>query len=202
MTTNLDFRRLFSSLLYSVFRTHLAPSSQNPTERSTGAQIPDQVLNTAKVSAEELLLLLGGECVIRLAPASTPGAGPPSPAGGGRERTVALTSAVLVTVKGTGEFAGAPLQHGGDGGAGVGGRDRRDLGHEVEVEELDEFELDVARGGAGLEEGGDGEEAVEGLEGAGVGGGVDEGHDEGEEGGGLDGGTVDGFKEVEEELGD
>lgn len=77
---------------------------------------------------------------------------------------------------------------------------RGHLGHEVEVEELDELELDLAGCGAGLEEGGDGEETVEGLEGAGVAWGVDEGGYEGEEGGGLDCGTVDGLEEVEEEL--
>jgi len=82
------------------------------------------------------------------------------------------------------------------GGAG----DGRRLGHEVAVEELDELELDLARGGARLEERGDGEQAVEGLEGARVGGRVDEGDDEGEERGGLDGGAVEGLEEVEEEL--
>jgi hypothetical protein len=81
-------------------------------------------------------------------------------------------------------------------GPGYGG----DLGHEVEVQELDELELDLARGRARLEEGGDEEEAVEGLEGARVLRGVDEGGDEDEEGGGLDGGAVYGFEEVQEEL--
>jgi hypothetical protein len=82
----------------------------------------------------------------------------------------------------------------------VGAGDGRGLGHEVEVEELDELELDLAGGGARLEEGCDGEEAVEGLEGARVLGCVDEGDDEGEEGGGLYGWAVVRFEEVEKEL--
>lgn len=76
----------------------------------------------------------------------------------------------------------------------------RRLGHEVEVQELHRLELDVAGGGARLEDGRHGEQAVELLKGAGVAGRLEEGGDEHEEGGGLDGGAVDGFEEVEEEL--
>lgn len=89
---------------------------------------------------------------------------------------------------------------GWDRGADVGAGDGGNLGHEVKVEELDELELDLASGGAGFEEGGDGEEAVEGFKGSSVCRGVNEGGDEGQEGGGLDRGTVYGFEEVEEEL--
>lgn len=78
--------------------------------------------------------------------------------------------------------------------------DGRRLGHEVEVEELHGFELDVAGGGAGLEDGRDGEEAIELLKGAGVAGCFEQGDDEDEEGGGLDGWAVDGLEEVEEKL--
>jgi hypothetical protein len=76
----------------------------------------------------------------------------------------------------------------------------RGLGHEVEVEELDELELDVARGRAAAEQRGDCEQAVLGLEGAGVARGVDECDDEGKEGGALDGWAVNRLDEVEEEL--
>lgn len=93
------------------------------------------------------------------------------------------------------DLAGAPLVAPAAAGLGHGG-----LWHEVEVEELDELQLHLTRGGAGLEERGDGQEAVEGLEGTGVARGVDECGYEGEEGGRLDGGAVDRLEEVEEEL--
>ncbi len=79
-------------------------------------------------------------------------------------------------------------------------RRARRLGHQVEIEELDDFELDVARGGAGFEEGCDGQQAVDGFEGARVGGCGEEGGDEDEEGVGLDCGTVCWVEEVQEEL--
>lgn len=75
--------------------------------------------------------------------------------------------------------------------------DRGRLGHEVKVEKLHSLELDVASGGARLEDGRDGEEAVELLKGAGVAGCFEQGDDEDEEGGGLDGWAVDGLEEVE-----
>jgi hypothetical protein len=160
---------------------------QHAAKGGAGPQIAHQVLDAAEVAAQEVLLLLGGQGACALAAAPGPGGDVGGVAG-------------VAGAEGARELAGAALQHGGDGGAGVGAGDGGDLGHEVEVEELDELELDLARGGAGLEEGGDGEEAVEGLEGAGVGGGVDEGGDEDEEGCRLDGGAVDGLEEVEEEL--
>ena len=100
----------------------------------------------------------------------------------------------------TRKLARAPLQHSRYRIPLTRAGDRGCLGHEVEVEELDELELDLAGGGAGFEEGGYGEEAVEGFESAGIEGVRDEGDDESEEGGGLNGRAVDRFEEVEEEL--
>lgn len=82
----------------------------------------------------------------------------------------------------------------------AGPRDGRGFGHEIKVKEFHGFEFDVAGGGATLEDGGDGQEAVELFKGACVLGGLEEGDDEDLEGGGLDCGTVYWFEEVEEEL--
>lgn len=82
----------------------------------------------------------------------------------------------------------------------VGAGDRGRLGHEVEVEELDEFELDLARGGTRFEEGCDSEKAVESFEGSGVARGINKGNDECQESCGLDGWAVVRFEEIEEEL--
>lgn len=69
----------------------------------------------------------------------------------------------------------AALQHGGEGGvARAGAGDRRDLRHQVEVQELDELELHVAAGAPRPEERRHGEESVEVLERARVLGRVDE----------------------------
>ena len=75
-------------------------------------------------------------------------------------------------------LARTPLQHGRRGRAEavewVWG-----LGHEVKVEELDEFHFDFSACGAGFEEGGYCQEAVDGFEGAGVEGLFEEGGHEG-----------------------
>lgn len=63
------------------------------------------------------------------------------------------------------ELTRAALQHGGEGGvARAGAGDRRDLRHQVEVQELDELELHVAAGAPRPEERRHGEESVEVLE--------------------------------------
>lgn len=74
-----------------------------------------------------------------------------------------------------GQLAGTALEHGRHRVALPGARDGGGLGHQVEVEELDELELDLAGCGARLEERRHGEQTVERFEGAGVAGGVDEG---------------------------
>lgn len=94
--------------------------------------------------------------------------------------------------KGPSKLARAALQQSRNAGH----RDRRGLGHEVEVEELDELELYVAARAAGAEERGHGEQAVEALEGPRVPGRVDEGRHERQEGRRLDGRTEVGFDEV------
>lgn len=95
------------------------------------------------------------------------------------------------------QFTAAPLQQ-VSFVAGPG--DGRGLGHEVKVQKLHGFELDIAGGRARLEDGRDGEQTVELFEGARVLRGLEQGDDEDLEGGGLDCGTVDWFEEVEEEL--
>lgn len=147
----------------------------------TRAKIFDQILNIAQVAAEKLLLLARGQ----------------------RAADLAVGAAALarrVAPKGARELAGTALEHIRQRVAAVGAGDGGRLGHEVKVEKLDELELDLARGGARLEERGDGEQAVEALEDARVLRHVDEGDDEGEEGGGLNGRAVEGFEEVEEQL--
>ena len=105
-----------------------------------------------------------------------------------------------IGIERTRQLAWAPLQHSGHRVSLSRARNGRCLGHEVEVEELDELELHLARSGAGFEEGRHGEQTIEGFERAGVEGVGDQGGDEGEQGGGLDGRAVDWFKEVEEKL--
>lgn len=112
----------------------------------------------------------------------------------------ARSLATSIVVKCACKLAWAPLKHAGDRialvGAGNGGR----LGHEIEVEELDKLELDLAGRGARLEERGDSEEAIKALKGAGVSGCVEESGDEGEKSRALDSRAVERLKEIEEKL--
>lgn len=157
-------------------------------------QVPDQIIHIGQMLAQHPLLALGTQ---RLAAHGTVDAldlaavGQQQLAGAvvarRRERAALAATSCATTV--------ARRQSGGGRRRG-----RRRLGHEVEVQELHGLELDVAGGGARLEDGGHGEQAVELLEGAGVARRVEEGDDEHEEGRGLDGGAVYWFEEVEEEL--
>ena len=166
------------------------PHSANDTaKRRADPEILDQVLHAAQMSTQQLLLLIRRKLAPHLAAIS-----PPAVRGGGGGRS---SSSVR---EGARELTGAALQHGGDRVALSRAGDGGHLGHEVEVEELDELELDLAGRGARLEERRDGEEAVEGLKGARVTGRVDEGDDEREEGRRLDRGAVVRLEEVEEEL--
>lgn len=74
------------------------------------------------------------------------------------------------------------------------------FGHEVKIQELDQFHLHLAAGGTGFEERSDGKQAVERFERTRVGGVLQEGSDEGEQGDRLDGRAGGGVKKVEEEL--
>ena len=104
---------------------------------------------------------------------------------------------MLLADEGAGELAGAALQQGGAGGrVVVGAREGRGLGHQIEVEELDEFELDVSGSRSAAEQRGDGQEAVLGFEGACVARRVDQGDNEGKERGALDGGAINRLDEV------
>lgn len=55
----------------------------------------------------------------------------------------------------------------------------RSFGHEVEVQKLDKFHLDFSAGGTGFEQRGYGEEAVERLKCASIGGAIEEACDKG-----------------------
>jgi hypothetical protein len=98
------------------------------------------------------------------------------------------------------ELTRTTLQHCGDGSRGDCRRDRGCLGHEIEVQELDELKLHFSTCFAGFEETGNCQKAIEVLEGTGILRGFDEGAYEGYDGRRLDGRTVDWFEEVEEML--
>lgn len=130
--------------------------------------------------AEQLLLFLGCEInVIRIG-------------------TRSLASGFVV--KGARKLTRAPLKHARNRVALVGAGDGGRLGHEIEVEELDKLELDLAGRGARLEERGDSKKAIKALKGTSVSGGVEESGDKGEKSRALDSGAVEGLKEIEEKL--
>lgn len=152
---------------------------QRTAERRALSQVGHQIIDAAQIVPQQMLLLFGGP----------------------RDEVVAVRSLpALPTIEGPGQLTRTALQHGRDGRRAVGGRDGRRLGHEVEVEELDELELDIAGRLAGLEERGDGKKAIQVLECARVLGRLDEGAGERDDGGGLDCWAVDGLKEVEKML--
>lgn len=146
--------------------------AQGAPKRRTLPQILDQIIHIAQVSPQQSLLLLG-----RFRPLVRPSRS---------------SSGHVSTVPGR-ILAWTSLQR-GRGARAAGGRGP--LWHEVEVEELDQLDLDLATCRALFEEGGDGQETVEGLKGTRVGRLVQQGADEDEEGGGLDGGAVGGLEEV------
>lgn len=74
------------------------------------------------------------------------------------------------------------------------------FGHEVKVQELDQFHLHLAAGGTRFDERGDGQQPVKGFERARVGGVVEEGSNKGEQSYRLNGGAGRGIEEIEEEL--
>lgn len=153
-------------------------SAHSPSKRRVRRQVAHEVVHVVQVASQQRLLLLrrAGKVVVGAA------------------------AALARTGTGTGTVAGAASRRPGQLAGAAGRGDGGGLGHEVKVEELDELELDLARRRPRLEDGRDREQAVEGLKGAGVLGGVDEGDDEREQRGRLDGGTVDGFEEIKEEL--
>lgn len=145
----------------------LPASADGAPKRRTVPQVPNQILHTAQMPAQQFLLLGRAQLDARLA-LPTPSL---------RPRFSALVA------ERAGQLAGTALEHGGHRVALPGARDGGGLGHQVEVEELDELELDLSGCGARLEEGRHSEQAVERFEGAGVARGVDEGDYQGEEGG-------------------
>lgn len=92
------------------------------------------------------------------------------------------------------------MQHCWDRDSAVCGWDRRCLGHEVEVEEFDELELDFSACFAGLKDRCDSQESIEVLECARVLRRFYEGACKGDDSCGLDGWAVDWFEEIKEML--
>lgn len=76
----------------------------------------------------------------------------------------------------------------------------RSFGHEVKVQKLDKLHLDFSAGRTGLEQGGNGQKAVERFKCAGVGGAIEKACDEGQDGRGLDCGAGRWVEEVKKEL--
>ena len=131
------------------------------------------------MSTEQLLLLFGGQGILVL---------------------VGVLLVAEGASEGSGKLAGAALQHSRDGGSGAGLGDGGNFGHEVEVEQLHDLDLYLSGRRSGLEQGCDGEKAVESLEGAGVLRHVDEGGDKHDDGSQLDGGAVNRLQEVKQKL--
>lgn len=147
---------------------------------SAVSKVFNKLLDTAQMLAEQLLLFLSCEInVIRIG---------------------ARSLATGLVVKGARKLARAPLKHAGNRVALVGAGDGWRLGHEIEVEELDKLELDLAGRGARLEERGDSKKAIKALKGTSVSGSVEESGDKGEKSRALDSRAVEGLKEIEEKL--
>lgn len=152
---------------------------QCSSERRTLSQICDQVIHTTQIVSQQRLLLLSRPSYLTLAIGPLP--------------TLSIIECAC-------QFAGTALQHCRDRDGAVRRWDGRCFGHEIEVEEFDELELDLSACFAGLEDRRDGQEAVEVLECACILGRLDECACKGDDGCGLDGWAVDGFEEIEEML--
>ncbi len=156
---------------------------QDSSKRRTLLQILHQIVHVVQVSRQQVLLLLRGSRGITLTIS-----------------TLSTGTMVCTVVECSCELTRTTLHHCGDGSRGDGRWDRGCLGHEIEVQELDELKLHFSTCFAGFEEAGDCQKAIEVLECTGILWGFDEGAHEGYDGRGLDGRTVDGFEEVEEML--
>lgn len=126
---------------------HKGISRNNTIKKGVLPQVLDQLLDTIQVAAKQALFFFLRAGVTLAS----------------RPRSPILTSDTAICRKCFRELARAALQQSRHGVAGSRAGDRGRLGHEVKVEELDEFELDVAAGASGAEERGDGEQAVEAL---------------------------------------
>lgn len=156
---------------------------QDSSKRRALLQILHQIVYVVQVSRQQVLLLLRGFRGITLAIS-----------------TLSTGTMVCTVVECSCELTRTTLQHCGDGGCGDRRWDRGCLGHEIEVQELDELKLHLSTCFAGFEEAGDCQKAIEVLERTGILRGFDECAYEGYDRRGLDGRTVDGFEEVEKML--
>lgn len=142
----------------------------NPIKWRINPKLPDKLFNIIHVPGQHCGLLLDRHRSVHVASRALPP---------GRIRRKYATQLTGTALEEAGERVPRPR------GAG----DGRSLGHEPDVDDLGELLVDGAAGAVG-HEGGDGEEAVEGLKAAAIRGGVDEHDGEEREGRGLDSGTV------------
>lgn len=156
---------------------------QDSSKRRALLQILHQIVHVIQVSRQQVLLLLRGSRGITLAIS-----------------TLSTTTMVCTIVECSCELTRTTLQHCRDGGCADCRWDRGCLGHEIEVQELDELKLHFSTCFAGFEEAGDCQKAIEVLECTGILWCFNEGAYEGYDSRGLDGRTVDRFEEVEEML--
>lgn len=141
-------------------------------------EVLHEVLDVVQVPAQESLLFVGGSRVTDHLATTAAGAVGVLRHWSGRE----LARAALQT-----RWAAAPAENGG-------------LRHEVEVQELHQLQLDLARGATLLEERCDSEKTIEVLKGAGIGRAVQQRRDESEQGGRLDGRAVDRVEQVQQQI--
>lgn len=153
----------------------LVPDSAcNTAKRRAVSQVLDQVLHTTKMATQELLLLRSGQSDDPVAVSTLATVSTVDTIAGNKLRGAALEDRL-------------PLVRAGRRGC---------FGHEIEVEEFDELELDFARGGSRFEERCNGHEAVKPFESSGVVGGVDESDDESKQSSRLDRRAVVRFEEI------
>lgn len=149
------------------------PSTQNPPKRLILIQILQQLIHHPRQIPINILLLdLDGSSQATLAIGPVPSS----------SSLFTTTTAAATATKDLGKLARTAREQ-GRFLAGVGFGDGGRLGGEVKVQELGQTELDLATGFFGLEERGDGQEAVEIFKDARVLGTVEEGDDEGDDGG-------------------
>lgn len=165
-----------------------APSTHHLGKRRILPQVLHQILHVAQIPPQHPLLLLRAPRPLALLhPAATTTALRPTRRAPPLERAERLARAAALQRR-------SRVGRAGRGG----GRGR--LGHQVEVEELEQLELDALRGVWALEQARDGQQAVDALEGAGVVRVREERGYEDEERAGLDGWAVEGVEEVEEQV--
>ena len=147
-------------------------SADSRPEGSCFLQILHQVLHVIKISSKQRLFLIGHACVCVLACMAIPG---------------------MWSLAGT--AVGPRTRHTGPCRGIAGG-----LGHQIEVEELDQFELDLSRRCTLFEQRSHGEQAIERFKGACVRRVIQQSGHERQKRSRLDRGAVDGIEQVEKKV--